>query len=137
MTLAGTAPKVEDSPACKVPLLVILADADRTVKEAGNELSTAYFEAAIGPKYLLNFKDAGHYTFTEMLQINPDWGDGIGTEKDDDGNVTLTYSDAQEDQRITNKYTLAFFDAYLRDDTEAKVFLKENHYPEEFEYRRE
>lgn len=137
MTLAGTALKGTESPACKVPMLVILANADRTVEEAGNELSTAYFEAATGPKFLLNFKDAGHYTFTEMLQINPDWGDGIGTEKDDDGNVTFTYSDAHKAQQITNEYSVAFFDAFLRHDAVAEAFLKTNHFPDELEYRRE
>ena len=87
MTLAGTRRDAYEEAACSVPLLVVLGDADRTVGDEGNKGSTEYFEAATGPKYLLNFKDAGHYTFTEMSQINSDWGDGIGTDKDDQGNV--------------------------------------------------
>jgi len=126
--------KTEHTP-CNVPMLVLLGDADRTVNEVGNLASTAYFEAATGPKYLLNFKDAGHFTFTEMTQINPDWGDGIGADKDDEGNVTFAYSDALEDQRITNEYSVAFFDCFLREDEAAKAFLEKNHYPEELEHR--
>ena len=135
MTLAGTSLNAAEESTCQVPLLVILGDADRTVGEEGNKRSTAYFEAASGPKYLLSFKDAGHFTFTEMTQINPDWGDGIGVDKDDEGNVTFTYSDAFEDQRITNEYSVAFFDCFLRQDAAAKAFLDKNHYPDELEYR--
>lgn len=140
MTLAGTV-VFEDSDAvgekCPVPLMVILGDTDRTVGERGNERSIRYFEQATGEKYLLNFKDAGHYTFTEMPQINPNFGDGVGAERDDDGNVTLTFSDTAEDQRITNAYSVAFFDAFLKHDTDARTFLDKDHFPEELQYRRE
>jgi predicted dienelactone hydrolase len=137
MTLAGTLAESADAKPCPVPLLVILGDKDRTVKEIGNERSIAYFERAAGPKYLLNFKDAGHFTFTEMTQINPNFGDGIGVEKDDEGNVKLKFSDAREDQRITNEYSVAFFDAFLRNDASARKFIDTNHAPEELAYRKE
>ncbi|MCA9073653.1 MAG: hypothetical protein KDA93_01370 [Planctomycetaceae bacterium] len=138
MTLASslwTEEGEDQSEPCPIPLMVILGDADRTVKEKGNRVSTAYFEKATGPKYLLNFKDAGHFTFTEMTQINPNFGDGIGVEKDKDGNVTLEFSDPLEDQRITNAYSAAFFDAYTKGDVEALGFLDENHTPEEMDFR--
>lgn len=139
MTLAGTVVfSAEDNVGeeCSVPLMVILGDTDRTVGEAGNERSIRYFEQATGDKYLLNFKDAGHYTFTEMPQINPDFGDGVGVERDDDGTVTLTFSDTAEDQRITNAYSVAFFDAFLKHDSDAQTFLNQDHFPEELDYRR-
>ncbi len=139
MTLAGTIVFAEGDDVgeeCPVPLMVILGDKDRTVGERGNERSVRYFEQATGPKYLLNFRDAGHYTFTEMPQINPDWGDGVGVERDGDGNVTLTFSDTAEDQRITNAYSVAFFDAFLKQDADAQKFLDQDHFPDELTYRR-
>jgi predicted dienelactone hydrolase len=137
MTLAGTLADAADPKPCRVPLMVVLGDKDRTVKDFGNQRSTSYFEHAAGPKYLLNFKDAGHFTFTEMVQINPNFGDGIGVEKDDQGNVKLTFSDAREDQRITNEYSVAFFDAFLRNDAEARKFIDTNQAPDELAYRKE
>lgn len=121
---------------CAVPLLVILGDVDRTVGDEGNRRSILYYEQATGPKYLLNFKDAGHFTFTEMTQLNAEFGDGIGVEKDKEGNVMFTFSDAIEDQRITNVYSVAFFDTFLKHDRDAKKFLDQNHFPEELVYRR-
>ena len=106
------------------------------MKEAGNTRSVLYFEQATGPKYLLNFKDAGHFTFTEMPQINPDFGDGVGVEKDKQGKVKFTFSDAIEDQRITNVYSVAFFDAFLKRDHDAQAFLDKDHFPEQLAYRR-
>lgn len=137
MTLAGTLAETTESKPCAVPLMVLLGDKDRTVGERGNQRSTAYFDHATGPKYLLNFKDAGHYTFTEMAQINPKWGDGLGVEKDKEGNVTQTFSDAIEDQRITNEYSVGFFDAFLNSDESARKFIDANHAPEELVYRRD
>ena len=130
------AEKVDVGDKCTIPLLVILGDVDRTVGEAGNERSTQYFEQASGPKYFLNFKNAGHFTFTEMPQLNPEFGDGIGSERDKEGNVTLTFSDATEDQRITNVYSVAFFDTFLKQDKAAQAFLDKDHFPEELVYRK-
>lgn len=139
MTLAGTVvfePGNNVGEPCPVPLMVVLGDKDRTVGEEGNARSIQYYEQATGPKYLLNFKDAGHYTFTEMPQINSDWGDGVGVERDDDGNVTLTFSDTTKDQEITNAYSVAFFDTFLKKDDDAREFLNKDHYPHELAYQR-
>lgn len=122
---------------CKVPMMVLLGDQDRTVKQRGNDRSKNFFARSEGPRYLLNFKDAGHFTFTEILQINPKFGDGVGEEKDDDGEVTFTFSDAAVDQKITNQYSVAFFDTFLKQDSEARKFLDSNQYPEELQYLRE
>ena len=122
---------------CSVPLLLILGDTDRTVEEKGNMHSLKYYEQATGPKYLLNFKDAGHFTFTEMPQLNPDFGDGVGVERDKEGNVTFTFSDATEDQRITNVYSVAFFDTFLKQDKAAAEFLDKDHFPEQLMYCRD
>ncbi|MEX2285762.1 MAG: alpha/beta fold hydrolase [Planctomycetaceae bacterium] len=138
MTLAASFPANVQETGRKVdfPLLLMLGDADRTVGNVGNQRSMAYYNRATGPKYLMNFKGAGHYTFTEVAQINPNWGDGIGVEKDKQGNVKFTFSNALEDQRIVNQYSVAFFDAFLRKDEAARTFLDTNHYPDEFAYRR-
>jgi len=121
---------------CSVPLLVILGDLDRTVGEEGNMRSVKYFEQATGPKCLLNFRNAGHFTFTEMNQMNTEFGDGVGSERDDEGNVTFTFSDAVEDQRITNVYSVAFFDTFLKHHKDAQKFLDKNHFPDELVYHR-
>lgn len=139
MTLAGTVvfePGNNVGEPCSVPLMVVLGDKDRTVGELGNARSIQYYEQATGPKYLLNFKDAGHFTFTEMPQINADWGDGVGVERDDEGNVTLTFSDAVKDQEITNAYSVAFFDTFLKKDDDAREFLNKDHFPDELAYQR-
>ena len=136
MTLTDSPRDAAEGNACKIPLLVILGDSDRTVGEAGNTRSIAYFEQATGPKYLLNFKNAGHYTFTEMPQINAQWGDGVGVEKGENGKPDFQFSDALEDQRITNEYSAAFFDAFLKKSAAAKSFLDQNLYPEEVDYQR-
>ena len=48
---------------------------------------------------------------------------------------TFTYSDALQAQQITNQYSVAFFDSFLRQDTAAKAFLENNHYPQQLEHR--
>ena len=88
-----------------------------------------------GPKYLLNFKKAGRFTFTEMTQINPNFGDGIGGEKDEEGKVKFKFSDPFEAQRITNEYSVAFFDSFVKGDKSAKAFVDKNHYPKVVAYQ--
>jgi predicted dienelactone hydrolase len=135
MTLAITSRDPEEVKMCKIPAMVILGDADRTVGPMGNMASTNWYKTAGGPKYLLNFKGAVHFTFTEMPQINPNFGDGIGVEKDDEGKVKFEFSDPFEAQRITNEYSVAFFDTFVKGDKSAKAFVDKNHYPEVVAYQ--
>jgi predicted dienelactone hydrolase len=137
MTLAGSLAETVAPGSCRIPVMVLLAGKDRTLGERGNVRSTAWFDQAAQPKFLINFNGAGHFTFTEMAQLAPNWGDGLGVEKDKEGNVTLTFSDPFADQRITNQYSVAFFDAFLRQDAAARQFIEQNHYPAELEYRKE
>ena len=137
MTLTDAVRDDDEGNACKIPLLLVLGDTDRTVGDAGNARSMAYFEQAARPKYLLNFKKAGHYTFTEMPQINPQWGDGVGVEKGKEGQPDFQFSDAVEDQRITNEYSAAFFDTFLKNSATAKAFLDRGLDSDELDYQRE
>jgi len=135
MTLAITSRDPEKVKPCKIPVMVLLGDADRTVGPQGNAASTGWYNKAAGPKYLLNFKGAGHFTFTEMTQINPNFGDGIGEEKDEEGKVKFKFSDPFEAQRITNQYSVAFFDTFVKGDKSAKAFVDKNQYPKVLAYQ--
>ncbi|MGQ9592272.1 MAG: alpha/beta hydrolase family protein [Planctomycetota bacterium] len=115
-----------------VPLMVMLGELDRTVGKAGNLLSRGTYGAAAPPKYLLVLRRGGHYSFSDMDCIRPDFGDGIGAETRDGRRVE--YLDPARTKAIVNAYSLAFFEAHLRSDPEAGAFLRRNHDPAEIEY---
>ena len=126
MTLAYSKP-------ASIPVMLMLGELDRTVEKAGNAMSTAYFVSCSCPKYLLTLKRGGHFSFSDMDRINPNFGDGIGTETKDGKTVEFLPSDLTKE--IINAYSLAFFDYYLRKEAQAGEFLKKNAYPEEVELR--
>ncbi len=103
------------------PIFVMLAGLDDTVKAAGNGLSSAYYHDCTGPRYLLNLERAGHFSFSDMDRIDPDFGDGIG-----DGFLSIDVA-----KRIINGYSTAFFEGYLRGDARARMLCSENVDPSE------
>ncbi len=105
-----------------LPVLVMLADLDRTMGAAGNAVSRLYYQSCTGPKYLLSIRRAGHFSYTDMNYINPTFGDGIGVDRKT-GEEFLPIDRAK---KIINAYTLAFFDHYLRADRAAGAFLQTN-----------
>ncbi len=117
----------------KVPVMVMMGELDRTIGPAGNLLNRGYYANALPPKYLLVLKRGGHYSFTDMDCIRPDFGDGIGAETR--GGRRIEYLEVSRAKAIINAYSLAFFEAYLRGDGEAAEFLRRNHDPAEIEYR--
>jgi len=119
------------SKASSLPTLLMLGELDRTVKEAGNGLARAYFVSLTGPKHLLVLKRGGHFSFSDMDRINPEFGDGIGVEKKK--GPEIVFCPAALTKEIINAYTLAFFDNYLRGDSRAGDFLRTNQYEEEVE----
>jgi dienelactone hydrolase len=116
-----------------VPTMVMLGAQDRTVGKAGNLASRGYYLGCTGPHHLFVLRRGGHFTFTDMALLNPDFGDGIGRGKGADGEV-MDFVPDRLGKEIINAYTLAFFERYLRGSEAAGRYLSENHYPEELEW---
>jgi type 1 glutamine amidotransferase/dienelactone hydrolase len=112
-----------------VPCFVMLGNRDSTMKQPGNMVSRMYYQASKGPKYLLTLKRGGHFSFTDMDRIVPDFGDGIGKDKRT-GEEFLPIDRAKS---MINAYSLAFFEAFLRQSSRARAFLNVNVDPVEIQ----
>ncbi len=117
----------------EVPTLVMLGAQDRTVGLPGNMMSRGYFLSLRGPRYLFVLRRGGHFTFTDMAVLDPNFGDGVGRGKGRNGKE-MEFIPNVLSKKIINAYTLAFFERYLRLDKKAKEFIEINHWPEELEW---
>ncbi|MBL7648888.1 MAG: dienelactone hydrolase family protein [Candidatus Hydrogenedentes bacterium] len=122
--MAGVVP--ESISASPRPLLLFIATEDDTIGEKGNAGARAYFEATTAPKYLVEFKDGGHYTFSDMDQINPKWGDGAGSGTRITNGQPLEYFSMRRAHTLTNGYSVAFFDKFLKGDSDGDEYLNAN-----------
>jgi dienelactone hydrolase len=113
----------------EVPSLIILATEDDTIGAAGNARVREYYEEATGPKYLVEFVDGGHYSFTEMFQFDPKFGDGVGTGKRITNDEDITYTDKGTVYKYTNGYSLAFLNKFVKGESGAELdeYLDKNH----------
>jgi len=113
------------------PAMILIATEDSTIKTEGNHRLRQYYEESLGPCYLVEFLNAGHYSFTEMFQFNPHFGDGVGTGKRITNGEDIIYMPVEEAFRLTNGYTAAFFGKYLKGMNEYDRYLDVNHLPKE------
>ena len=113
------------------PVMVVMATEDDTIGLDGNERVRGYYNESKGARYLVEFKNGGHYSFTEMFQFNPAFGDGVGTGKRITNGEPITYVPMDVVFRLTNAYTTAFFGRYLKGLTGYDDYLAENHNPSE------
>ena len=118
------------------PIFMMIGSEDATLKEAGNARDRAYYEASKGPRYFLEIKDAGHFTFTSVDQYNPNYGDGIGKGK----RITVadqevTYLPPEESHKMIDAYALAFLSVHVRRQAGYHAFLERNHYTDKVIYK--
>ncbi|MBN1347492.1 MAG: dienelactone hydrolase family protein [Phycisphaerae bacterium] len=113
--LAGVAPAALTF---ETPVMLMVADQDKTIGKDKSELFLKIYKAWRAPKWLLEFKDAGHFTFSEMHRISPDHGDGVGKGKRFDG-TEVVYWDSVDAQQYINAYAVAFFDCILKGESDA------------------
>lgn len=111
------------------PVMVMVATEDATIGVLGNEKARRYFEESRGPHYLLEITDAGHYSFTDMFQVNPKHGDGVGegimvTQP----GVPIRYRAMQPTYDIINAASGRFFGLYLKGEDGYAESLRENSY---------
>lgn len=133
--MAGVVP--ETTTRSTKPLLLFIATEDDTIGEEGNTGARAYFDATNVPKYLVEMKDGGHYTFSDMDQINPNWGDGTGSGKRITNGQPLNYLDMSRAHALTNGYSTAFFHKFLKGTTPFSDYLESNQNDEALLFRAE
>lgn len=112
-----------------VPSLLMLGEEDATIGPKGNEVIKANFAVHKGPAFLLSMKRGGHYSFTDMFKLNPNFGDGVGTGKRSATGETITFTAMESAYRMINSYSLAFLEVYVRDQREFMPFLTKNQWP--------
>jgi dienelactone hydrolase len=108
------------------PLLMLIATEDDTIGLDGNERMRNYFAESRGPKYLVEFVNAGHYSFTEMYRWNPEFGDGVGAGTRITNGEAIEYIGQEEAFRLTNGYNTAFFGKFLKGIADYDAYLTTN-----------
>lgn len=126
--MAGAA---EERTNFNLPVLLLIAAEDRTLKADELSCLRRYYEESKGPHYSVEFKNAGHYSFTEMYQLKPDFGDGVGQGKRISNGEPLTYIGMEPAHTLTNGYTTAFFGKYLKGLNGYDGYLGSNRNPDE------
>src|SRR5882672_7687591 len=114
-----------------VPSLWMLGQEDRTIGTAGNFLIRSHHSMHTGPSFLLELKDGGHYSFTDMFKINKTFGDGVGSGKRRETQEPFEYMSMEKTYEIVNVCSLAFLDVYAKGKRERLSFLLKNHWPAE------
>ena len=115
----------------KVPTLWMLGTEDRTLGAAGNAIIRSHHEKQEGPSYLLELKNGGHYSFTDMFKVKPDFGDGVGKGTRREGGAPIQFTSMETTYKIINAYSIAFLSVYVKGDRSSLAFLQKNRWPEE------
>jgi dienelactone hydrolase len=118
-----------------VPSLYLLGTEDRTIKEEGNKLIRDNFAKHTSAGFLLELKNGGHYSFTDMFKLDKNFGDGIGKGKRAATGEEFAYTSMETTYAIINAYSVAFLGTYVRGEREYLPFLQKNHWPDELIWR--
>jgi predicted dienelactone hydrolase len=88
------------------------------------------------PRYLLNFRDTGHFAFADLCEfaVPLQKGNGCGTEERMTWRGTFTNPPHGVLHEALNAYATAFFGASLFQLPELHAYLRENHFPELMTY---
>ena len=118
-----------------VPSLFMIGEEDVTIGAKGNEAIRANFNAHKGPAYLLTLKRGGHYSFTDMFKLNPNFGDGVGTGKQRETGKPYTFTPTEAAWQMINSYSLAFLNLYVRGNSDTSPILARAAWPEEMAWQ--
>ncbi|MBI3850377.1 MAG: hypothetical protein HY298_08825 [Verrucomicrobia bacterium] len=118
-----------------VPTLWMIGTEDTTIGVNGNALVRSHHSTHTGPSYLLEMKNGGHYSFTDMFKINKSYGDGVGPGKRRETKEPFEFTSMETTYKLINAYSLAFLEVYARGNHEPLAFLKTNHWPDELVWK--
>lgn len=116
------------------PMMHFMASEDETIDLGGNEQIVNNYEASMGPRWLINLIDAGHFSFSDICLLDDQYGDGCGEGKRLADDSPMTYMDHILAHRITNFYQVALFGHYLKRVEGYATDLQGNLFPDDVEF---
>lgn len=117
------------------PTLFMIAGEDDTIQEDMNKVIRWQYETFAPPKFSLELLDAGHFTYSNMCDLIPDFGDGCGVgERHENPGTYFPYPDAFLAFDTINYYTLAFFGYFIKGQTEYMDYLKQEPFQDQIRY---
>lgn len=103
-----------------VPVLFLLAQEDHSISELGNIVIRNNAASANPPVWLLEVADAGHWSFSDIAGLTPDFMPGCGEDtRQTNPSATFSYLPIADAQRIAGGAAVAFFDEALRGEAGA------------------
>jgi len=114
-----------------VPSLYMLGTEDRTIKAQGNERIRDVYAKHTRNGFLLELKNGGHYSFTDIFKLDKNFGDGAGQGKRAATGEAFNYTSMETTYQIINSYSIAFLGLYVRGEKEYLPFLEKNLLPNE------
>jgi predicted dienelactone hydrolase len=113
------------------PVMMICATEDATLGLDRIEQIRHYCAACQGPHCLVEMLDAGHFSFSDMFQFKPNFGDGVGQgDRITKPGEPVEYLDMQTTYAIINSYSTAFFGVYLKEQAGYASYIANNQFPE-------
>lgn len=107
-----------------VPLLFFLATEDHSIGPIGNSILRQNFANANPPVTMVEVADAGHWSFSNICGLIPDFEAGCAAAPTREGDGSpFEYVDIDAARGLTQAYVTAFFKATLTQDAEAAAFL--------------
>jgi dienelactone hydrolase len=105
-----------------VPLGFLVAVEDNSITELGNTFIRDNHAAAPGPSWKIEVPDAGHWSFSDLVGLEPfpaGCGDGVRQTNGD----AFTYLAPETGREVAAAYVTAFFKATLHGDAGAEAYL--------------
>lgn len=107
-----------------VPLLMLLAQEDHSILEIGNGLIRSNFADANSPAWLVEFVDAGHWSFSDICALTEDFTPGCGDDtRQAEPHDPFSYVDIDATRARAADWVAIFFAAQLLDDAAAQQWL--------------
>lgn len=106
------------------PALLVVAREDNSILEVGNDLIRENFENLAAPAWKVELDDAGHFSFTELAGIRPNFMAGCGEGKrQTNPGETFTYASIPAAVDTVRTWAAALFAAHLQESEPARAFL--------------
>jgi len=107
----------------KKPVWFLVAQEDNSITEFGNKFIRDNYTAAPDEAWKLEFKDAGHWSVSDLAGLTTMFAPGCGAGVRQTDGTDFTYVDPDEGRDVTAAYVTAFFKATLEDDAGARAYI--------------